>query len=306
MRSVALRALRLYPPAWRARYGEELAAVIEMSSATPFVLLDVLRGALDAHLHPELVPEGGSPMPTRLRSSEIAVFAAWIAFVVAGMGFQKSSEDIMKVDASQASLNIPYLLIEAGAAVALLAVLAGGVPIAFAALRFALANRRRDILALLCVPVISLVALVAYSFVALHAQLVSDGFQVASQVGQDTGRHLFAGLIAIFLLGAVASTWAVAAAIRRSEVSGSLYRFALVPAAVTVLAMALVSAADLAWGLALRNTDPAAFNGNYGVFATSTLLTWIGHTAVMAVTTLVAAGAVLRGFNQRASTTQAA
>src|SRR5690242_20079339 len=156
MRSFALGALRFYPPAWRARYGEELASVIESSSsALPFLLLDVLRGALDAHLHPELVAERGLNMPARLRSSEIAVFAAFIASVVAGIGFQKSSEDIMKVDGSQTTLGITYLLVEIGAVVALLAVLAGGVPIALAALRFALAHRRRDILALFAVPVVS-------------------------------------------------------------------------------------------------------------------------------------------------------
>lgn len=303
MKSVALRALRLYPSAWRTRYREELAAVLDAAPVTPFVLFDVLRGALDAHLHPELVPEGGRHMPTHLRSSEIAVFAAWIAFVVAGMSFQKSSEDIMKVDASLAAVNIPYLLIEAGAVVALLAVLAGGVPIALAALRFAFANRRRDVLALFAVPVVSFGVLVVYGFIALQ---VANGADAAASHPTTVGKELFVGLMGIFLLGAVASTWAVAAAIRRSEVSGRLFRFALVPATVTALAMALMLGAVVGWGLALRAADPAAFNGYDGIFASSTALAWIGNIVVMAVATAVAVAAVLRGFGARASSAQAA
>jgi hypothetical protein len=45
--------LRLYPRAWRERYGEELLALIE--GQRPLGLgtwLDLLRGALVAHLHP--------------------------------------------------------------------------------------------------------------------------------------------------------------------------------------------------------------------------------------------------------------
>jgi hypothetical protein len=45
--------LRLYPRAWRDRYGEELLALIE--TQRPLGLgawLDLLRGALVAHLHP--------------------------------------------------------------------------------------------------------------------------------------------------------------------------------------------------------------------------------------------------------------
>jgi hypothetical protein len=45
--------LRLYPRAWRERYGEELSA--QLDSQRPLrigVVADLVRGALDAHLHP--------------------------------------------------------------------------------------------------------------------------------------------------------------------------------------------------------------------------------------------------------------
>ena len=46
--------LRLYPRAWRDRYGDELVALLEDHPLTPLVLIDVIRGALDAHLHPQV------------------------------------------------------------------------------------------------------------------------------------------------------------------------------------------------------------------------------------------------------------
>ena len=43
--------LRLYPARWRARYGDEFAAVLEERPLGPFDVADILLGAMDAHLH---------------------------------------------------------------------------------------------------------------------------------------------------------------------------------------------------------------------------------------------------------------
>ena len=43
--------LRFYPARWRARYGEEFAAVLEERLLGPFDVADILLGALDAQLH---------------------------------------------------------------------------------------------------------------------------------------------------------------------------------------------------------------------------------------------------------------
>jgi hypothetical protein len=48
--------LRLYPAAWRARYGEEFAAVLAGQRVSLGLLLDVIGGAVDAHLHPQILP----------------------------------------------------------------------------------------------------------------------------------------------------------------------------------------------------------------------------------------------------------
>lgn len=46
-----MRLLRLYPPAWRARYGEEMLALLEQHRLSMRTRIDLLRGALDAQLH---------------------------------------------------------------------------------------------------------------------------------------------------------------------------------------------------------------------------------------------------------------
>ena len=43
--------LRLYPGRWRARYGDEFAALLAERPLGPFDVADLLLGALDAHLH---------------------------------------------------------------------------------------------------------------------------------------------------------------------------------------------------------------------------------------------------------------
>lgn len=46
------RYVGLYPRAWRERYGDELEAVLETERVSLATRLDILRGAIDAHLHP--------------------------------------------------------------------------------------------------------------------------------------------------------------------------------------------------------------------------------------------------------------
>jgi hypothetical protein len=42
--------LRLYPRHWRERYGEEYALILRATPPGPGTVLDVVRGALDAHV----------------------------------------------------------------------------------------------------------------------------------------------------------------------------------------------------------------------------------------------------------------
>lgn len=55
--------LRLYPTPWRRRYGEEFAALIQDRGWSMTTAFDVLRGAVDAWLHPDLADASAAPQP---------------------------------------------------------------------------------------------------------------------------------------------------------------------------------------------------------------------------------------------------
>ena len=70
----ARRLLRLYPPAWRERYGEELLEVVGQGSLTLQQAIDIVSGAIDARLSADVrtatraagaAAPGGSTMTIR-------------------------------------------------------------------------------------------------------------------------------------------------------------------------------------------------------------------------------------------------
>ena len=229
-------------------------------------------------------------MSERLRGTAGTVFAAYVGFIVAGLGYQKLTEydDFMSAAARYPLVGAGFHAVQAGSVLALLAVLLGGLPLAWAALRDALARRRYGTLALFAVPILAFAALFGYGFAAIHIK------DAASSSGQATG-----GLIAVLVLGAAASAWAVSRAILRSEVPARLYRFTLAPALVATGAMALMLVAAVVWGVALRASDPALFGGDDGIHSTSTALSWGVQVAVMALCTLAALLGVRRGLPSR-------
>lgn len=53
------RLLRLYPAAWRGRYESEFIGTLQERPVGATGAVDIVHGAIDAHLHPELI--GGAP-----------------------------------------------------------------------------------------------------------------------------------------------------------------------------------------------------------------------------------------------------
>jgi hypothetical protein len=54
--------LQLYPARWRERYGEEFGAVLARQRASVGLVLDVLAGAIDAHLYPQIQNSNSKPI----------------------------------------------------------------------------------------------------------------------------------------------------------------------------------------------------------------------------------------------------
>ncbi len=83
--------VRLYPAAWRERYGDELAMVLEDRPPGPFDVADVLLGAIDAHLHLRGLghrSEHRKGIPMSLRLAGLAAIvggAMWTLFFALGV-----------------------------------------------------------------------------------------------------------------------------------------------------------------------------------------------------------------------------
>jgi hypothetical protein len=82
--------IRLYPPAWRERYEAEFLGILEARPPSRRDRMDIVRGALDARLHPEIPGRPDAPgrsMQTAgwVAASSIAagaVFLAWVGLIV--------------------------------------------------------------------------------------------------------------------------------------------------------------------------------------------------------------------------------
>jgi hypothetical protein len=55
--------VRFYPARWRERYGEEIADLLATERPSVPRAVDMVRGLLDAHLHPELVDSALAAVP---------------------------------------------------------------------------------------------------------------------------------------------------------------------------------------------------------------------------------------------------
>ena len=75
---------RLYPRAWRERYGEEFIALLEERGTSVIDALDVALGALDAHMRPQVSDGRTFVMVAKMRSCVLMVLWAWVGVVVAG------------------------------------------------------------------------------------------------------------------------------------------------------------------------------------------------------------------------------
>ena len=82
--------LRLYPRAWRERYGDEFAELLSARPPSVRDRVDIVRGALDARVHPQLAT-APTPRTAAKRDWLLAIagvttgvlFSTWAAIIVA-------------------------------------------------------------------------------------------------------------------------------------------------------------------------------------------------------------------------------
>lgn len=294
MQAFARPLLRLYPDYWRSRYGDEFSALLDAYPMRLTTILDVLLGALDAHIHPQDMTGRILQMINRSRRTAIMVFCAYIAFVLAGLDFYKSTEDDIRfLMRGHTDITAAYRLVQGGAGLALAAVLAGGIPVALAALRWAWTQRRWDIPLLFAVPPVALAVWVAWTIII---GLVFMPTNANATPGHQMAGALFFSWAGVFVLAAIASTAAVSIAVSRSTLPPRLFRLALWPAAVATAFMAVILGAVIFWGLAVQTDVPTYFSTPTSPLRFDYQLAWIADIVVMGLATLVSVVALARAM----------
>jgi hypothetical protein len=315
--------MRLYPLSWRNRYGAEFDALLEECLHSPLDVLDVILGALDAHLqllNGENINWRLLNMLNKLRTTILMVFASYVAFIVAGMSLVGLLDDSPMIPLMQTDPAPAFVMgvIRITAVLALLAVIIGGMPLAVTVIRHVLASDRTSI-KLLLVPVLSFAILMLYfGFVFLvgTGQIQIPGVaQVVQPNNFPLGnRLLLAGLMLLFVLGAVASTWAVWKVISRTDIERAsfrpagrivninLYKFAYIPAVITTVSMSVMAVATIIWSKMVFSALPQVFWGNFGLWQTSTQPWVYGIIAVMILSSVMAFLGVAHGRSALART----
>lgn len=85
--------LKLYPSGWRRRYGDEFTKLIAAQSFSLATTIDVLAGAIDAWIHPQMAAI--APRATRAEGDE-NMLARMMKFRCAGYGPTVTASDQWK------------------------------------------------------------------------------------------------------------------------------------------------------------------------------------------------------------------
>lgn len=248
-RQSARRLVRLYPRAWRERYGDELAALISESSSGRRIpwrtRADVVRSAAREHAR-RLAPAAG-PAQERSRTGVLLALWAWVLFACAGAVVQKTSEHWQaSVPGSGRALPSAAFGALVAAAVAGAAVVLAGLAVVLPpATRFVRSGRVHELRGPL---VRSAAATLAASAAGTAIVIWAHRLTAAQRSGHDGAYAV--GFAAFALLAALClATWGAAAAVllRRLELSPRTLRAEAALACALAGAMLAATAATALW-----------------------------------------------------------
>lgn len=257
--------LALYPQAYRARYGEELRALLEQYPVTIGTLFDLLLGALDAHLRPGTLVASS---PKRMRGTVSAALTLWIALVVVGSGFAKTTEDFpfRSAEAAHPLLGGARIAVEVLAVAAAAVVVVAGAPIAISILRQAWVERSPALRRAVATPLLALTCfLIASGALALIARNARGN-------GATLGHLAFALWLGFGVVVASGCALGARAAIQKARVrpgalalaAAGAWLLARVMAALTI-AMALYTILVAVYARSLQDIPNGPFRVPTGV-----------------------------------------
>lgn len=225
------RLLSLYPEAWRDRYGEEMSALLDQTSPSVTATLDLLRGALTAHLRPLAI----SAPTARARGTLVHVLGCFIVFCVFGSGFAKTTENYDHTEHAHPLLGVSHSVILIAAVVAVSALALGAAPPILASLALVRRTREPTLLKLIAAPPAA-IAMFAGSVELIVLWLNAHHHRAG------VGGWLLLGLCGLCAAAGGFACWAAPRALmRRLEVPPSALAFSV--AAVGLVALCMVAIA---------------------------------------------------------------
>ena len=259
--------LALYPQAWRRRYGDELAALLEDDPPGPRATVDLVRGALMAHLHPlpGLTPAEGAS------NAVLGPLACFICFCFVGGGFAKATEDapFRRATQTHSVIGATHGVVEFAAFAAAVCLMLAAVPLAWRAVHAARQSGDRRLRRLVAMPPLALGA------VAATLGLLALVFRDHSHSPGVSG-WLALAIVAATSLGAGAVCWAAPRAImRRLAWDAQDLKLPVVAMAGVCACMLVMTTALATYLWALLSDAPAlasSGNGPLSVLDTKTLL----------------------------------
>ncbi len=286
------RLLWLYPEAWRDRYGAEISALLDETPRSVAVTLDLVRGALAAHVR----PLAGSAPATRARGTIAGVLGCFIVFCVFGSGFAKTTENYDYIEHVHPLLGISHSLILIAAIVAASALVLAAAPLARASLAHAQRTRDPTLMKLIALPPAG-IGMFAGSVALLVLWLNAHHHRAG------VGGWLLLGLCALCAAAGGLACWAAPRAImRRIEIPRSTFAVSISAMALVGLCMAVIALATGVFLVGIIADSPnagAAGNGPGQLIDVTTSIA-IQLTAMLALSAVAALSAA-RGLRSLAT-----
>lgn len=269
-------ALALYPPAWRARYGNEVLALLEESGGGLRTAAGLAWRALPVWLWP---PRHLHDRHDRMRVSVATVLVAWSVLAGLGLAFAQLTQQQGFRPPGYPVVGWSYTVFDVGLAVSALIMTGGGLPLWLLMLRRARREHSARYTTYLVMPV---AAPLAYLIILIA------GLKLIGHSG-GIGPWWFMVFTVLGLAAAGLAAAGPGLALRRLRPRGPAVRLAAIAAALAVGAIVLAAAASsmVAVGLYLWSRDYA---GYHDAVPLGTYLALLGAPAVVATVTAARGG----------------
>lgn len=295
---------RLYPSEWRMRYGEEFRWFLGERPLTVRAMFNVIVWAL----YERVCSFGGLKM-SKFQHSVVLTMYAYLAAILAGVNLYGTVDDTPLAVAmqSQGGLSACWTLVELGSILALLGVVAMGLPVLIAMIRFTLALRRRDILVRLafapCAVAVTIIWVVAVGVLRTgHKPPIPWAVSGDALGWPPSGIDWTLGFVTFILVIAtlVGTAISIKQSIHRTEFSEQRFTFGGRSAAVQPFqfvklaaffvagAIVLMAAGVAGWGLLANQYSPAAFQSRFGPLETTTPVSWLSSLTLFVASAVMA------------------